>query len=117
MLDKLPWIAAAALTVLVAYNLAVLTWRVAAPAPKARIELVSRTSMQGYTPRQRPEYASRIASLHLFGQALEAPAPQALDAPETRLNLTLRGVYATGDEHALAIIDAGPGSEKFYRVG
>jgi general secretion pathway protein C len=112
----LPEVAAAALTVLIAFGLAQLTWRVFLPAPEAHEETVSEAP-QINAPEERPDYALRIANLHLFGQAREARATRVLDAPETRLNLTLRGVYATGDEQALAIIASGGSDEKFYRLG
>jgi general secretion pathway protein C len=113
----LPKVVAAGLTVLVGYSLAGLTWRLFLPAPETPIEVVARAPMPTTTPEQHPDYAGQIANLHLFGQAPQPQAAQVLAAPETRLkNLTLRGVYATGDKQALAIIGGG-GNERFYRVG
>jgi general secretion pathway protein C len=113
----LPAAAAGALTVLIAFELAGLTWQILRPAPPARADTVVQRSVPTSAPEQRPNYAWQIANLHMFGEA-QAPAPtQVLDAPETRLNLTLRGVYATGDDQALAIISSGGRDEKFYHLG
>ena len=112
-----PQLAAAGLVVLVAHGLAGLTWRVLAPAPGARTAIESNPQLQAPSRKHIPDYAAQIAALHVFGQApREAPA-RVLDAPETRLNLTLRGIYSTGDEQAIAIIASGGGNEKFYHVG
>ncbi len=112
-----PQLAAAGLVVLVAHGLAGLTWRVLTPASDARVLIPSNPQIKASPQKKAPDYATRIAALHVFGQApREAPAP-VLDAPETNLNLTLRGVYATGDQQALAIIATGGRNEKFYHVG
>ena len=57
-----------------------------------------------------------IINAHLFGQASAAPdAAAAEDAPETQLNLELRGAVAAADERfAHAIIADGSGNEKVY---
>lgn len=59
-----------------------------------------------------------LVPLELFGRppvvAVEVPQ----DAPETRLDLTLRGVFATGlRENAWAIIAVSGGAERHYRIG
>lgn len=63
---------------------------------------------------------SGIRALNLFGktQVEQAKAPvQTVDAPKTRLRLTLTGVVASSDpERALAIIESG-GSQDTYAVG
>lgn len=71
-----------------------------------------------------PELARVIASVHLFGDAANKPAPEA-KAPdpvepieETRLNLQLAGVFAfTPAENAVAIISAGSAEQNAYGVG
>jgi len=61
---------------------------------------------------------SAISEAHLFGEssASEEPsASEAQDAPETQLNLSLRGAVAAADERfAHAIIADGSGVEKVY---
>ncbi|MCP4040644.1 MAG: hypothetical protein GY731_01655 [Gammaproteobacteria bacterium] len=63
----------------------------------------------------------RIAQWHLFGQQQslrEVVKPAPVKAPETKLNLTLRGVLSSDDtENARAIITNPKGEEKLYRVG
>ena len=71
----------------------------------------------------RPRIDERqIASWHLFGEAgktAAAPARKStLNAPETRLKLTLRGVFASDeDAQARAIIGDPRGKEDSYALG
>ncbi len=105
----------------IAYNLAVITWQAvpahapgAAPPPVAVAP--SRSNAAGADP------GARIVDLHLFGTADQSATPgaAALDAPETQLNLMLRGILASDDGvQSRAIIAAGGGrdAEKIYKVG
>jgi general secretion pathway protein C len=113
----LPKMAAAGLVVLIAWALANLTWRVLTPAPDMQAQVPLQAPALIDAPEQRPDYAAQIASLHIFGQVPPEQPVQLLKAPETHLNLALRGVYATGDDQALAIIASGGRNEKFYRLG
>jgi len=65
--------------------------------------------------------AGKVAKAHLFGVAGAASATgptKAEEAPETRLNLTLKGVLAFEPQSlAMAIISAGSAQEKIYAVG
>jgi general secretion pathway protein C len=119
ILTRLPLVTDGALIVLIAYTAATLTWRWLAPAPAdlARPPHPSSPTASATRPTQAVRYDTRIAKLHLFGQSDAPQAQEALEAPETRLNLTLRGVYATPGEDAMAIIAAGGANEKLYRVG
>lgn len=77
----------------------------------ARTPLVNRTN-QGQAIRQ-------VANAHLFGEMQSAAVPRQTKAPETRLNLVLRGVIAA-DPMSLshAIIARGKnGKEEVYAVG
>ena len=74
--------------------------------------------------RQAPRIDERqIASWHLFGEAgKDKPVKKtAVDAPETRLKLTLRGVFASDDSSsasgARAIIGDPKGKEDSYAPG
>lgn len=60
----------------------------------------------------------QIAAAHLFGESGAEPAPiQAFDAPETRLNLKLRGAIAAEDKSiAHAIIADSDGKDKLYFI-
>jgi general secretion pathway protein C len=79
----------------------------------------------------RPQYATHImpkgdsvridfpaiANAHLFGEAGAEPINTAIDAPETQLNLQLRGTIAAGDETmAHAIIADGDGKDKVFFI-
>lgn len=109
------------LVVALAHGLARLTWTLwptrstLPPAPDAAAS--GSANGQG----QQSADLTRVAALHLFGQANRQPtqtrkAP--VDAPETQLNLTLSGVLYNEDQSAArAIIAGAQGPEKFYRVG
>ncbi len=62
-----------------------------------------------------------VAALHLFGQSeapTAVPAQSVIDAPETRLSLTLKGIVAVSDGgHGRALIAEGSAAEKVYKVG
>jgi general secretion pathway protein C len=60
-------------------------------------------------------YASIIARKHLFGTSTPDKT-RVVDAPTTKLNLKLRGVYSTGDETGAVIIADGAGKEDVYQV-
>ena len=78
--------------------------------------------------------AGAIAAAHLFGEAGAEPAPPPegalVDAPDTRLNLQLRGVVAAGEkrmahaiiadasneEHVYFVSDAVPGGASLHQV-
>lgn len=89
----------------------------AGPGPLAAIE----SDIRGETGAG-PERTPSLADYGLFGAALGADAEVELalplDAPQTELDLTLRGTLATEDpENALAIIADGDGVERSYAVG
>lgn len=121
---RAPRLASAVLAVAVGWQLAALGWTLApAPPPAAPAPVADTGAMGPNGGSPQPNAAGRVASLQLFGAApgdagaaaAEAAAPA--DAPETQLNLTLRGVYAPGSGEGLAIISAGSGREKVYAVG
>ena len=64
---------------------------------------------------------ANLSSYHLFGDAEKsAPVIQqtVIDAPETRLRLDLKGVFAsTNASEALAIISSSKGKDKTYHIG
>ncbi len=119
LLRHAPALVTALLIVALAAAVARLTWDwltppAALPPPPAA---PARTATAPPAPAADP--ALRIAQRHLFGKAAAQPAASApIDAPETRLNFTLRGVYATDDENeGYALIASSGGREKLYRVG
>lgn len=107
----------ALLVIAVAASLAQLTWRLVPAPPLAPAPPAATKAAAGMAAA--PRLAS-LAALHLFGAPQAAPPAAAaqIDAPETSLNLTLRGLFATDRKEAsFAIIAEGRGTELPYRVG
>ena len=103
-----------------AWLLAELSWLLI-PGAEQTAEVPVELVPQSVTPQQPRVDERQIASWHLFGVAgADKPVakPKKLDAPETRLKLTLRGVFAS-DEHASgrAIVGDPKGKEESYAVG
>ncbi|HHH47260.1 MAG TPA: type II secretion system protein GspC [Thiotrichales bacterium] len=105
-----------------AWQLSQLTWLL---IPEPTADDVRSTTQPVATPVSRApdrDY-SRIAQWHLMGKADAVPEARPepsvpVDAPETRLNLVLRGVLASGSKAlARAIIAEDRGEEKMYKVG
>jgi general secretion pathway protein C len=117
--QRLPAIISLLLVIACAHAMAKISWMF---LPEGETSMQQRLSSR--TPivnRANQEQAIRqVANAHLFGEMKTAAAPrQATKAPETRLNLVLRGVIAV-DPMALshAIIARGNnGAEEVYAVG
>jgi general secretion pathway protein C len=108
----------AVLVIAIAYQLATLTWTlvpgaVPAVAPAA-------PSSTGGTPASGADFNSLLDS-HLFGEAAAGPAPvptAVVDAPDTTLSLTLKGILSREeDPNGGAIIATNRGEDRAYRVG
>ena len=115
---RLPRLLSFLLLILCAYTAAQLVWLFVTPAPELPVLTTARQPAR--TPQQQsPNHASQIASLHLFGtQEVKSQPQQPIEAPETRLNLKLHGVFAVEDESkGLALIAGSSGPEKMYAVG
>lgn len=102
------------------YRLAGLAWQII-PAPElteAPAETVAPTT--SIQPRLN---VTEIVNWHLFGSSTasapgQSSASAPIDAPETRLNLILRGVLSSDDANEARAIVAEPnGTENFFRVG
>jgi general secretion pathway protein C len=117
----LPPIVTGILVLLIAYQLAGLTWRVmpgaqfSAPAPE-----VAQPGGGSVDAGSRPDYA-RLSAGHLFGAAPEVTSEpvvqEVVDAPDTTLNLELTGIVAReATEVGQAIITSGNES-RAYSVG
>ncbi len=118
------------LVLLLAAVLAELTWKLV-PAPPVEAPPVDPVLDMGggagpasgpaAAGRPAPQAAGGIAGLHLFGTkpaGRPAAQPRPAVVPETRLQLILRGVFASEDpEAAGAIIAERNGRESFYGVG
>lgn len=109
----------ALLVILLAYSMALLTWQALSSSSGETTTPVPFPSSGAAARRSGPDLGS-VAALHLFGEAGSVPvADEApIDAPETRLKFTLKGVFADSrKESAMAIISSGSNDEKSYRVG
>lgn len=112
----LPKLLAPLLVILVAYQASRLTWLVLAPG--------SASPGSGIAPPPRglaavaptPDYGGAIAERHLFGEAPTATAEAPEEAPETKLNLQLLGLFATADGGGLAIVASGGRNAQVYAV-
>lgn len=108
------------LVVLLAYTLAGLTWQVIAGSSESYVATVAPPA---HTPgtTSRPLSLELLAERHLLGRAGVAPVAErseVLEAPETRLNLELKGVFAVDrPDAAMAIIASSGRDEQSYRVG
>ena len=109
----------ALLTLALAYTLAQLTWRLLAPPPAPELLATGSEKARPVRAAPRADHAARIVNAHLFGKAESANPVAAAPAevPETRLNLTLRGVLAAPGDQAFALIASGSGPESLYQVG
>lgn len=103
------------LTVLIAVQLAVLVWMTIAPQP-----LYLKAPSQG-DAKLSESGVRGTAQYHLFGEAKDEPVAvvkEEVDAPETRLRLTLLGINkASVAEDSSAIIAPQNGRGDFYKVG
>lgn len=121
-LDKrLPVLVTLLMTLILAQSLAVLTWELL-PQPQVEDEasLVTSTRPAVRVGATGQNQVRQLSQWHLFGEVQKA-APTAvakvIDAPDTRLNLKLRGVLASSDPAlAIAIIADGKGKEDAYAL-
>ncbi len=120
--DQLPQLMMALFVLLISWQASQLTWGLI-PAPETPYQVMpSRqaspvVSQSDATNRQQ---LSKLANLHLFGDAASKPVAKKVDtkAPETRLNLTLHGVFvADKPEDGAAIIGTSGSVQKYYKVG
>lgn len=103
------------LITLLAWALAHLTWQLLAPPALPAMA----PAVVPDRPARSPVNLASVASTHLFGKARTAPVkPGPIEAPDTRLRLVLRGVFASGDPAvSMAIISETSGKDKNYSKG
>ncbi len=111
----------ALLVIWLAWQLAGLSWLVLpSPVREEGAEAVE-TEPQPAQRRQTAVDGRQLAGLHLFGEAGQQPVVKkasTLNAPETRLKLTLRGVFASNHEdQGWAIVADPKGKENSYAIG
>lgn len=117
-----PQAVTAVLVLLIAYQMAVLTWTIVPdetfdrPAP-----VVSGPAAGRASGSDRSADLSALVGSHLFGEApKEGPMPvqTEVDAPDTTLSIKLTGVVADDDgDGGQAIIASGRNQEKKYGIG
>jgi general secretion pathway protein C len=114
---QLPLVCNLLLVLLIAASLARMVWLLY-PQSKSRFELPAPSATPvraGTMPRVNVE---QIAAANLFGRREATAEGAPLDAPETALNLTLKGILAYGSEtFSRALIADSTGREKPYAVG
>lgn len=109
------------LVMLLAYTLAQLTWALLR-SPADDLTALPPVAPKANLPAETVSVSlDKVAALHLLGRSDEPPPVEEakpIVAPETRLNLTLRGLVALdSQEGARAIISQGSGDEQPYGVG
>jgi general secretion pathway protein C len=109
------------LVVWLAWMLAGLSWLLF-PEPESLPEAQPGVGRPAPVQRQQPRIdEQQIAGWHIFGVAGEekpVAQPATVDAPDTSLKLTLRGVFASDDPaEARAIVGDPRGKEEHYSVG
>ena len=118
----LPTIACVLLLVVIAVQLANLTLQLffdanTAASPNTDVQ-ASPVKVAQNTKNPVIQYARQISQKHIFGVAGTVEKKKTvIEAPETKLDLKLRGILATGDELGLAIIAKGRQAEKMYKIG
>jgi len=106
------------LVIACAYLLVEITWMFLPQDDASMAPVQSRKQPVVNTPRQQDSFR-KLTSANIFGVTETAAPQQPSKAPETKLNLTLKGVLAaTPMELASAIIAQGKsGREEIYSVG
>lgn len=109
------------LIILITQTFAELTWQIFTPAEKHVSTTVMTSSARSTSPVTTSSL-SNVSSYHLFGDAKKSAntvVPQkVISAPETRLRLDLKGVFASSKaSEALAIIASSKDKDKTYHIG
>ena len=120
----LPQILTLLLVLMLAKTAAELTWRLipAPPEKSASLQQKRVESPAAESSENSLSLARKISALHLFGAA-NAAKPQVVQkvdqkAPETKLNLTLHGVFVEEKPEAgAAIIGKAGSTQNYYKVG
>lgn len=116
--QRLATIVSLLLIVACAYLLVQVIWMVVLPAQESSLAISNQTQSV-VSVQDRQENFRKLAAANLFGESDKTVVQIARNAPETKLNLTLRGVLAaTPAELASAIIAQGKaGNEDIYSIG
>ena len=107
------------LLILLMQTFAELTWSYFTPDEEVVSPVIDRPTTQFPTSLSKLSL-QKVSAYHLFGDAKKQVVVQQkmIDAPETRLRLKLKGVFAsTKASEALAIISSSKGKDKTYQIG
>ena len=113
---NLPAIATVVLLVLVAHSAATLTWRLVAQETTLSAKPATPVG-SGKTGSMMRDNIDRLRQQALFGTKLNSQANTVIDAPETQLNLILRGLLAGDTEQTSRAIISNGNEENSYSVG
>ena len=117
----LPTFIVVVFVVLITQTFAELTWSLFTPNQEIKSANIQIKNQAVAIKQATNTSLANISRYHLFGDAKKsAPVIQqkVIDAPETRLRLDLKGVFAsTNANQALAIISSSKGKDKTYHVG
>lgn len=118
LVPRLPFIVSFLLVIAIARVTASLTWKLV-PVEEETAAPPLPPALSTSKPSSHRAPAERIAELRLFGRADTALTQSgSTEAPDTQLNLALRGVIAADDPaFSRAFISAGGSDEKSYAVG
>lgn len=107
------------LIILIVQTFSELTWQFFAPAHELAPGTIKNHDVSAKKPRM-DSGLNKVAAYHLFGNAKKPAATQqkVIDAPDTRLHLILKGVFAASNpKMAIAIIATKTGDDKSYHIG
>ena len=115
---RLPSITVILMLTLLAYTASQLIWLIMTPASDSMVKEPNILPPSNTRTEKKPNYAAEISGRHLFGKAETQKADdKPIEAPETQLNLKLRGLYATSQEaKGYALIASGSSEEKLYGI-
>ena len=107
--------------VLITQSFAEMTWSFFSPNQALQPNSIQTKNQAAGVRKVTNASLAKLSNYHLFGDAKKsAPVIQqkVIDAPETRLRLDLKGVFAsTNASEALAIISSSKGKDKTYHIG
>lgn len=116
-IKNLPKFTFIVLIILLVQIFAELTWDFFTPSQEAATKNIKNNVVAVKTTSSKANLI-KVGSYHLFGNAKAQVQDKVIDAPETRLRLDLKGVFAsTNASQALAIISSSKGKDKMYHIG
>jgi len=108
------------LLLLVGYQSAVMTWQFVGEPVSSQQQQKSTSVADRIEPQKKIQYGPQIANMHLFGVEGQRASVKKVEvaAPETRLKLTLHGVFVgKAADKGTAIIGQANGKQLFYKTG